>query len=46
MANHQLPRHSFTMEAGEWEHFTTAVRATSPELTCSMALRELVRHCP
>lgn len=42
-SEHQLPRHSFSMGADEWERFATAVRATSPELTRSMALRELVR---
>ena len=42
-ANHQLARHSFSMETAEWGQFATAVKATSPELTRSMALRELIR---
>jgi hypothetical protein len=44
MAKHQLARHCFSMEAEEWERFGAAVKATSPELTCSMVLRELVRY--
>jgi hypothetical protein len=42
-ASHQLARHSFSMETDEWERFATAVKATSPELTRSMAMRELIR---
>jgi hypothetical protein len=43
VGDHQLQRHSFTMDASEWTRFATAVKATSPELTQSSALRELVR---
>jgi hypothetical protein len=42
MASH-LPRRSLCIEAELWERFGNAVEATSPELTRSMALRELVR---
>jgi hypothetical protein len=43
VGDHQLQRRSFTMDSSEWARFATAVKATSPELTQSSALRELVR---
>ena len=38
-----LPRRSLCIEAELWDAFGNAVKATSPELTRSMALRELIR---
>jgi len=38
------PGHTIRIDDELWDRFGRAVKATSPELTCSMVIRELMRY--